>query len=468
MLTESLPISTQQNLFHSELFNQLDPKDPLIALSHTIGWESFEAAFSKHYCHDNGRPSKPIRLMVGLLILKQLENLSDERVVLQFKRNPYYQYFCGHPAYIPDVPCNATELVHFRKRIGVEGFNLIFKMSVELHGKAAQESTVLIDTTVQEKNITYPTDAKLAIKIINRLNKLAKHHSVQQRRTYVKEVKNCRLAIRHFRHVKKRAKAKKALKRLRTIANKLIRELQRKLPQHLLFETYQKDFLFYQRVLAQQPKDKNKIYSLHEPNVYVIAKGKDHKQYEYGNKVSIVSTKDNNIIVGVVSHQTNIHDSKTLDDAITHANSNRDKDKPIQQAVCDRGYVGTKEASGAKIVLPKKALKRDNRYQRDKKRRLCKRRAAIEPIIGHLKSDFRLSRNLLKGQIGDEINVLMAAAAWNLKKWLVATVIFLFLQKVGLFFVKYQRSLAVLDKRADLLVLVVGRVRGLRVDEMGF
>ena len=146
--------------------------------------------------------------------------------------------------------------------------------------------------------------------------------------------------IRHFHPVKKRAKAKKALTRLRTISNKLIRELQRKLPTHSLFETYQKDFLFYQQVLAQQPKDKNKIYSLHEPDVYVIAKGKDHKQYEYGNKVSIVSTKDNNIIVGVVSHDKNIHDSKTLDAAITHANSNRTK--PIQQAVCDRGYVGLK------------------------------------------------------------------------------------------------------------------------------
>ncbi|VVM26657.1 IS1478 transposase [uncultured Gammaproteobacteria bacterium] len=445
MLTKSSPISTQSNLFHSELFSQLDVKDPLIQLANTINWTVFDDAFEQHYSQDNGKPSKPIRLMVGLLLLKQLENLSDERVVLQFKRNPYYQYFCGYSNYMPGMPCNATELVHFRKRIGVKGFNLIFKMSVALHGKQAQESSVLIDTTVQEKNITYPTDAKLAIKIINRLNKLAKRHGIQQRRTYVKEVKNCRLSIRHFRHVKKRAKAKKALTRLRTIANKLIRELQRKLPQYLLFEIYQKHFLFYQRVLAQKPKDKNKIYSLHEPDVYVIAKGKDHKQYEYGNKVSIVSTKDTNIIVGVASHDKNIHDSKTLTVAISHANSNRNK--PIKQAVCDRGYVGAKVVLGANIILPKKALKRDNRYQRDKKRKLCKRRAAIEPIIGHLKSDFRLSRNLLKGQVGDEINVLMAACAWNLKKWLVIATIFLFWQKLGLFFVKYLRFFAVLDKK---------------------
>ena len=179
MLTPSTPNTGQQNLFHTELFSQLDQRDPLIKLANVIDWKVFEDAFSKHYCHDNGRPSKPIRLMVGLLMLKQLEDLSDENVVLQFKRNPYYQYFCGYPTYTPAMPCNATELVHFRNRIGVAGFELIFKMSVMLHGKKANENTVLIDITVQEKNITYPTDSKLAIKIINRLHKLAKQHGIK-------------------------------------------------------------------------------------------------------------------------------------------------------------------------------------------------------------------------------------------------------------------------------------------------
>ena len=192
---------------------------------------------------------------------------------------------------------------------------------------------------------------------------MAKKHGIKQRRTFVKEVKNCRLRIRHFRHVKKRASAKKALKRLRTIAHILIRELQRKLPQHGLLETYRPDFLFYQRPFisrrgAQQPKDKNKIYSLHEPHAYVISKGKDHKRYEYGNKVSIVSGKDSNIIVGVVSHKKNQHDAKTLPDAIKQANSNRTK--PIKQAVCDRGYCGVKQVGDTDIILPSKALKKDN------------------------------------------------------------------------------------------------------------
>jgi len=365
--------------------------------------------------------------MVGLLILKQLENLSDESVVLQWKRNPYYQAFCGMKEFQRELPCHSTELVHFRKRIGAEGIERIFKMSVSLHGNAAQEDTVHIDTTVHEKNITYPTDSKLAIRIINRLNKLAKVHGITQRRTYVKEVKSLRLAIRHFRHMKKRAKAKRALKRLRTIAGILIRELRRELPQYCLFECYQQDFLFYERILKQQPKDKNKIYSLHEPQVYCIAKGKDHKQYEYGSKASIACTAKSNIIVGVVSHEQNQHDSHTLPEILHHVEKTRGK--VVKQAVCDRGYRGKREVNTTKIVLPGKALKKDTRYQKDKKRKQCRRRAAIEPIIGHLKSDFRLARNYLKGAMGDQINLLMAACAWNLKQWLLAIFWLLFHQK---------------------------------------
>jgi len=282
---------------------------------------------------------------------------------------------------------------------------------------------------VQEKNITYPTDAKLAIKIINRLNKLAKKQGVKQRRTFVKEVKASRLAIRHFRHVKKRAKARKALKRLRTIAGILIRELRRKLPREILNKMYESDFVFYEKVLAQKPNTKNKIYSLHEPDVYCMAKGKDRVQYEYGNKVSVAATHKSNIIVGVVSHDENIYDGHTLPDVLTHIKDSRGS--LPDEAVCDRGYKGKNKVDGVQITLPKPPLKKDNRYQKDKKRNKCKRRAAIEPIIGHLKSDFRLSRNYLKGIKGDHINLLMAASAWNLKKWLVSFLALYFILKIG-------------------------------------
>jgi len=423
-MSSSKNTAHQTNLFGEDLLQQLDLLDPLLQLAAVIPWSEFEEEFSQYYTPGIGRPAKPIRLMVGLQLLKYIENLSDEKVVVQFKRNPYYQAFCGQTEFSLDLPCDSTELVHFRKRIGEKGFEKIFQVSVGLHGKTALEETVNIDTTVQEKAITYPTDAKLAIKIINRLNKLAKHYGIQQRRTFTKEVKNLRLAIRHFRHVKRRAKAKKALKRLRTIAGALIRELRRTLPKESLFETHQKEFLFYERVLAQQPKDKNKIYSLHEPEVYCIGKGKDHKHYEYGNKVSIASTAKTNIIVGVASHERNIHDNHTLPEVLAHIENSRGKG--VDLAVCDRGYRGKKKFGETDIILPAPPVKKDNRYQRDKKRKRCRRRAAIEPIIGHLKTDFRLSRNFLKGTLGDSINLLMAACAWNMAKWMRQAFLFIF------------------------------------------
>ncbi|MCB1984222.1 MAG: transposase, partial [Nitrosomonas sp.] len=133
MLTPSKTFH-QPSLFETDLLLQLDPSDPLLKLSTVIPWHTFDEAFSIHYTEDIGAPSKPIRLMVGLLILKQLENLSDESVVLQWKRNPYYQAFCGMQEFQRKLPCHSTELVHFRKRIGAEGVERIFRMSVGLHG----------------------------------------------------------------------------------------------------------------------------------------------------------------------------------------------------------------------------------------------------------------------------------------------------------------------------------------------
>ena len=151
----------------------LDSNDPLIALADTIKWESFHKSFEKYYS-DEGRPAKPIRLMVGLLFLKQLKDLSDEEIVVQWKQNPYYQYFCGFDEFQVALPCHPTDLVKFRQRIGKEGAEEIFTIRVRLHGKDAQEKQVIIDTTVQEKNVTYPTDGKLAIKMIHQLLRIAK------------------------------------------------------------------------------------------------------------------------------------------------------------------------------------------------------------------------------------------------------------------------------------------------------
>ena len=135
----------QTNFFGSDLLLQLDPNDPLLQLATVIPWQDFDEAISKHYVKNIGAPSKPIRLMVGLLLLKSLNDLSDESVVIQWKENVYYQAFCGMTEFQKSVPCHATELVHFRKRIGKDGCEKIFQMSVGLHGKAALEKNVNID-----------------------------------------------------------------------------------------------------------------------------------------------------------------------------------------------------------------------------------------------------------------------------------------------------------------------------------
>jgi IS5 family transposase len=394
----------------------LDINDPLIALADTINWDIFEEGFKKYYA-DDGRAAKPIRLMVGLLLLKQIENLSDDNIVLQWKRNPYYQYFCGYTDYQPTVPCHSTDLVYFRKRIGKEGVELIFNMSVRLHGKSSEEKDVIVDTTVHENNITYPTDGKLAIKIINHLIKIAKKEDIKLRRTFMKEIKGHRISLRFFRHPKKRKKARGAVKRLRTIAKTILRDIDRKFKDNTgLHKKYAQDFYLYMRVLLQERNSKNKIYSLHETDAYAINKGKDHKGYEYGTKASIVTTKDSGIIVGVAAHEKNEHDSKTLEAALTSANSNRER--PIREAICDRGYRGKKEVLGTTICIPDTPLKTDTKYQKSIKRKKFRRRASIEPIIGHMKFDHRMQKNYLKGFIGDEINLLMAASAFNLKKWM--------------------------------------------------
>ena len=277
------------------------------------------------------------------------------------------------------------------------------------------EAEVLIDTTVQEKNITFPTDSKIYKKIASHCVGIAEKEDVNLRQKYPRVIKELIKDQRFRKHPKNRKKAVRATRKLKTIAGRLVRDLVRKLPADR-FDKYQAEIKIFEQVLAQQKNSKNKIYSLHEPDVYCMSKGKEHKKYEFGAKASVVVTKNSGIVVGAVSHTKNVHDSKTLIEAITQTSELRGRCPEV--AICDRGYRGKSKVGETRILIPKAPGKKATAYQKQKARKRFRRRAGIEPIIGHLKSDYRLIRNYLKGQVGDQINLMMAAAAFNFKKWM--------------------------------------------------
>ena len=413
-----------------DLSSMLDIHHVLYVLAGLIDWQLFERSFSPLFSQTNGRPPKPIRLMVGLLLLKHIRNVSDEQVVDQFRENAYYQYFCGMDSFTTSAPCASSELVHFRHRIGESGVELILKESIrvnlllddarskkedEQHGKDGrgrkrdEDKTAFIDTTVQEKNITFPTDSKLLNKVVEFCHKLAKDVGLRVRQTYGRELKELK-RIQRFRGKSHSAKkVKKADRRMRTIARRLVQELLRNLPVESPFR--ERLDICLQFVNGQQI-DGHKIYSLHEPDVLCISKGKEHRKYEFGIKVSIVRTWGG-LIIGALSFR-NEYDGHTIDKSMEQVD--RIYGRKVSILAGDRGYRGQEFSGETRVVIPDVPKQTDSCYIRKKKQQLFRKRAGIEPVIGHCKADYRLGRNFYKGLFGDSINVMLAAAGYNFKR----------------------------------------------------
>ncbi len=423
MMAKGKP-QNQKNLFQPVLMEFINPEHELVILSSRIDWQSYENEFAPLYSH-TGRPAKTVRLMVSFLLLKRMYNLSDEKVVEAWVQNPYFQYFSGMAEFQWQPPIDPSELVHFRNRIGEPGANFILQQSIQLHG-GSKDTYVLIDTTAQEKNITYPTDAKLRVKIIEKCREIAITHNIQLRQSYTQVVKRLQQEQRFGHNPKRRKKANKARNKLKTIAGRLVRELFRKLPEELLAR-YKNKLELYEQVLGQKRSDKQKIYSLHEPEVACIAKGKAHKPYEFGSKVSIVLSPTKGIILGAVNFTGNPHDSKTLDKALE--NVKQVAGIVPKEAYCDRGYRGPKAVGETDIITPRKAK---TAYQKIKYRKRFTKRTSIEPIIGHLKEDHRMAVNYLKGVVGDQMNAILAAAGFNYRKMLnqIRSAIFWLIEKL--------------------------------------
>ncbi len=405
-----LPNQNQKNLFRPILKDIINPRYELVVLAHQIEWGVFEDEFIPLYSH-TGQPGIPIRTMVGLLLLKRIYNLGDETVMAQWLQNPYFQYFCGEAEFQWEYPCDPSDMVHFRKRIGQKGAEKIFQVSVHSRKDEIQCRDVLIDTTAQEKNITYPTDAKLLLKVIKLCNKIAKQEKVHQRQTYRRTMKGLLLKQRFAHHPKRKKEARAALRKLRTIAGRLVRELERSLDE-TAFAQYQEQLINCNKVIAQKQSDKNKVYSLHEPTTTCIAKGKAHKKFEFGSKVSFAVVPKVNIIVGVKNFNGNPNDTVTLKPALD--NVEKISGIKFKNAIVDRGYKGKKEINGTIIVTPRPPNVKQP-YSKATMRKKCRSRAAVEPVIGHVKHDHRMVKNYLKGNIGNAMNVNLAAAGFNFR-----------------------------------------------------
>jgi IS5 family transposase len=406
----------QLNIFKIPLNQYIDLNHELCLLSKKIDWDKVEEDFSEYYCQDNGRPSIPIRKIVGVILLKRVYNQSDENVVERWKENPYWQYFCGETYFQHKQPFDPTELIKFRQRIGETGAEKILSLSIHLFDKKEiEEKEVLIDTTVQEKNITYPTDTKLQKKMIEKCRNIAKKEGIVLRQSYKRILKQLMIDQRFRNHPKRRKKANAAARKIKTIAGRVVRDIERKMGNSQK-QRYAKELSLFKLKLKEEKGTKNKIYSFHESQTKCIAKGKEAKKYEYGNKTSIAKTKKSGIIVGAMAFKENIYDGDTLEpqlDQIERLTNHRPA-----YGIVDRGYKGKKSVGKTKIISPKKLPASTNSYQIQKARKRFRARAGIEPVISHIKHDHRMIRNYLSGELGDTMNTVLAAAGFNMKKML--------------------------------------------------
>jgi len=421
-------VLSQEELFKSRLDQMLDPKHPLFRLANAIDWTFFEKEFGKFYVEQMGRPGKPIRILVGLHYLKNAYDESDESSVERFIENPYWQYFCGFEYFQHEFPLKPTTLVKWRQRVGADGIEKLFYQTLQTAQKLGlltkmHLNKVNIDTTVQEKAIAYPTDARLYYKMKVNLVKAAQKHGIGLRQSYHRLGRKALVMQGRYSHARQMRRAWKETKKLKTYLGRITRELRRKVGDNAHGEL-EELLQLSERLLHQQKHDTNKLYSCHAPEVECIAKGKTHKKYEFGCKVSVAATSRDNWVVGIQAHHGNPYDGHTLNGMLELVN--RLTGAPVKEAYCDRGYRGHNHTGDTTVHIAgtKKRMPRSLR-------KWLRRRCAIEPIIGHLKSDNRMDRNYFKGTVGDKINALLCGCGANIRKLIAAFFLpFVFLAKL--------------------------------------
>ena len=405
------------DLFRSRLDQIINMDHELVRLAQKLDWEWIDEQLADRFS-EKGRPGTETRFMVGLLILKHIFHLSDEGVCERWVYDPYFQYFTGEEFFQHAFPHERSGLTHWRGRIG-DRLDMLLQESLRLaHDTGALKrddlARITVDTTVQPKNITHPTDAKLMLKAIEQLGTLARRHGVVLRQSYRRLAKRAALMAGRYTHAHQFKRARRELKFLRTRLGRLIRDIVRKTrSDERLRDVFDGPLRKAMQIRGQHHNQRGKkLYSWHAPETECIGKGKAHKPYEFGCKVSITTTNRRSAGGQFVLHAKalpgNPYDGHTLAEVIeeTEALTGR----AIERAYVDKGFRGHSVPNPRRVFISGQKRGVHGIIKRE-----LRRRSAIEAVIGHMKTDGHLGRNFLKGYRGDHANALLTAVGHNFR-----------------------------------------------------
>jgi transposase, IS5 family len=423
----------QNDLFRSRLDQIVDMTHPLAKLARAIDWSFLEKSFGVVYSDGPGQPPLPTRLMAGLAILKHMHDLSDEVLCERWVENPYYQLFCGEEFFQHKPPFDRSSMTHWRQRMGEDRLVALLQESLAAAtrsgaAKPADFSKIVVDTTVQPKAVAYPTDARLMHRARERLVRLAKKHGVDLRQSYARVGKRALIKQQRYAHAKQFKRSTRALKTLKTQLGRVIRDIGRKIKGTADLEAaFASQLMLARRVHAQNKNLRRvkgtpegtdlRVFSLHAPEVECIGKGKPHKPYEFGVKVSMATTlahsKGGQFIVHAKALPGKPYDGHTLGTVIPEIEAQLGV--TLQRIIADAGYKGHNAPPAYRFKVYTAGQKRG---MTDQIKREMRRRPVIEPVIGHTKSDHRMDRNYLAGVAGDAANAVLAAVGYNFRRLL--------------------------------------------------
>jgi transposase, IS5 family len=407
----------QADLFRPPLEQIIDLRHPLVRLSAEIDWQFLAGRFSSVCRAGPGQPPLPTRLVAGLFILKHMHNLSDERLCDRWLENPYFQFFCGEVVFRHQLPFDRSSLTHWRQRLGEEQLAALLQESLSVAHKTGALATkdlerVAVDTTVQEKAIAHPTDARLTHRAIEKLVDLAKREGVQLRQSYLRVAKRAAIMVGRYTHAHQFKRARRALKFLRTRLGRVIRDIRRKIEGNPALEERFGPLLdLALRVRHQDHRQRGpKVYSLHAPEVECIGRGKARAPYEFGCKVSVATPvtapRGGQFVLHAKALHGNPFDGHTLGPVI--ADLEKLTGVEVRRIHVDKGYRGHNHPHRFRVWITGQVRRVSKAIRRE-----MRRRAAIEPVIGHVKAEHRMGRNYLKGYDGDRANAVLAAAGFN-------------------------------------------------------